>query len=144
MAFVVNQTYQRTRGHVVVLTAIARTNLLFFEPLFCELCCYSLCCETNSRRKSKNDLNAGHSSCLSNSIRWHIHIDGSGKIEWRKFMALCCKTINLKRESKDKMNVTATIGTSLLWSTLIIFKFICIDFCNLVKWWWWWESLVLY
>ena len=34
MAFVVNQTYQRTKGHIVVLTAIIRTNLLFLPAAF--------------------------------------------------------------------------------------------------------------
>ena len=36
LAFVVNQTYQRTRGHIVVLTAIVRTNLLFL-PAACDM-----------------------------------------------------------------------------------------------------------
>ena len=48
-----------------MVTAIVGTNLLFFEPLFCEFCCYSLCCETNSRREY--DLNACHSSCPNHS-----------------------------------------------------------------------------
>ena len=75
MAFVVNQTYQRTRGHIVVLTAIVKTNSLFLWATFLWALFFPLL--WNKLKKRIKGLFECHSNCLNQSIYCHIHVDVS-------------------------------------------------------------------